>query len=95
MEGVVCVSPVLVKTSPITVDEKMNMTEGPIKSLKATLAGRIRYRAWSTPMARLVTPMGTTSKTHQAPANRNTANAPFKFEGLHGLKDFGKYISES
>ncbi len=66
----------MVKTRPIMIEAKMKSTEGSMKSLKATLAGRMRNRAWSTPMARLVTPMGTTSKTHQVPASRKTARAP-------------------
>ena len=66
----------MVNTRPITIEAKMNMTEGSMKSLKATLAGRIRNRACSTPIIRLVTPMGTTSKTHQVPASRKIASAP-------------------
>ena len=71
------VSPVLVNTSPMTTDAKINMTDGSIKSVKATFAGRIKKRACNTPIARLVIPMGTTSKTHQVPASRNIAKAPF------------------
>jgi len=70
------VSPVRVNTSPIMMEAKMNITDGSMKSLKASLAGRMRNSACSTPMARLVMPMGTTSKTHQVPASRKTAKAP-------------------
>jgi len=61
----------------MTMDAKMKSTEGSMKSLKATLAGRIRNITWSTPMARLVTPIGTTSKTHHMPASRKMAIAPW------------------
>ena len=55
----------------MTMEPKMNMTDGSMKSRKASLAGRIRNKAWNTPMAMAVTPMGITSNTHQMPAIRN------------------------
>ena len=70
------VSPVFVNTRPITTEAKINSTEGSMKSLKATFAGLIRKSACRMPIARLVTPIGTTSKTHQVPARRKTASAP-------------------
>ena len=88
------VSPVLVNTSPIMIEAKINMTEGTIKSVKASRAGRIRNMACRTPMARLVTPMGTTSKTHQVAASRNTAMAPLASRAqrkmfAHGIDGIG------
>ena len=47
-----------------------------MKSVNAFCAGRIKNRTCKTPMVKLVTPMGTTSKTHQVPPRRNTASAP-------------------
>ena len=70
------VRPVFVKTRPITTEAKMNRTDGSMKSLNASSGVRIKNRAWSTPIAMLVTPMGSTSNTHQVPASMNTANAP-------------------
>ena len=63
------VNPVLVNTSPIIIDAKINMTADTMNSVKASLARRIRKSACRTPM-------GTTSKTHQVPASKNTAMAP-------------------
>ena len=56
---------------PMTIEPKMNHTEGSMKSLKATLGSRMRNNAWTTAMSTLVTPIGTTSKTHQREAKRN------------------------
>jgi hypothetical protein len=42
--------PTLVKTMPMIREPKMNSTEGSMKSLKAALAGRMKNRAWTTPM---------------------------------------------
>ena len=55
----------------------MNITDGSIKSLKVFFAGRIKNKHCTTPIVKLVTPIGTTSKTHQIPANRNKAKAAF------------------
>ncbi len=60
---------------PMTSEPKMNITDGSMKSLKAIFAGRIRNNAWTTPITRLVTPIGMTSNTHQIPASRNRAMA--------------------
>lgn len=59
----------------MTMEPKMNITEGSMKSRKASLAGRIRKRAWNTPIAMAVMPTGMTSKTHQMPAIRNNPMA--------------------
>ena len=64
------VRPVRVKTMPMTRDPKMNHTDGSMKSVNAVRAGRIRNRAWTVPIATAVTPMGTTSETHQVRASR-------------------------
>ena len=64
------VRPVRVNTMPMTREAKMNQTDGTMKSEKASLAGRTRKSAWRMPIMMLVTPMGTTSKTHQMPASR-------------------------
>jgi hypothetical protein len=47
-----------------------------MKSVKAVLAGLMKNRTCITPMARLVTPMGTTSDIHQVAASRKMAMAP-------------------
>ena len=60
-------------TIPITSEPMMNQTDGSMKSPKATFAGRMSSRAWTTPMAMAVTPMGTTSKTHQTRARPKRA----------------------
>jgi hypothetical protein len=52
-------------------EPRMNMTVGSMKSRKASPALRMPKSGWKTPMARLVTPIGITSKTHQTPARRN------------------------
>ena len=49
----------------------MNQTDGSMKSVNAVFAGRIRNSACTTPMAIAVTPMGTTSNTHQIRASMN------------------------
>ncbi len=46
-----------------------------MKSLNAVFAGRIMKSAWTTPIARLVTPIGMTSKTHHVLASRKRAIA--------------------
>ena len=69
------VRPVLVKAMPIIMAPKMNITEGSMKSRKASLAGRMANSAWKTPMAMAVTPMGMTSNTHQMPAIKNSPMA--------------------
>ncbi len=71
------VRPVLVKTIPKTSEPKMNQTDGSMKSVNATRAGRIRKSAWTTPMAMLVTPIGITSVTHQVAARKKSASAAF------------------
>ena len=60
----------------MTIEPKMNRTEGSMKSLKATSGLRIRNIAWATPMAMPVTPIGNTSKIHQVAARAKTARAP-------------------
>ena len=47
-----------------------------MKSVNALLAGRIKNNTWSTPMVKLVTPMGMTSVIHQVAARRKIAMAP-------------------
>ena len=68
----------------------MNMTEGAIISLKAASAGRIRNTACIRPINSEVTPMGTTSKTHQVPAKRNMARAPLP--SVVSLKKFAARV---
>jgi len=53
----------------------MNQTDESMKSVKATRAGRIKNSACMTPMTIAVTPIGTTSVTHQVAAKRNNASA--------------------
>ena len=85
------VSPVLVKTMPNMSDPRMNQTEGSKKSVNATLAGRMRRIAWMTPIAMLVTPMGTTSLIHQAAAKRKRAMAAWP-SGVRGnSRPWGSY----
>ena len=67
----------MVNTIPIIRDPKMNHTDGSKKSVNASRAGRMRKRAWTTPMVMLVTPMGTTSVTHQVAAKKKSAKAAF------------------
>ena len=59
------------------MEPKMKSTLGSMKSLKASLAGRTKKSTCKTPMVRLVTPMGTTSNTHQVAASKKTAKEPF------------------
>ena len=89
---------------PITIEPKMNHTDGWKNSLKASsapligccspttmMSGRIRNSAWTTAMVMLVTPIGTTSKTHQTAASRNSPRAALpwarELEGLPGRVD--------
>jgi len=69
------VRPVLVKTIPKMSEPMMNHTDGSMKSVKASRAGRMRNRAWTTAIAMPVTPIGMTSDTHQVAARRNRPSA--------------------
>ena len=69
------VRPVFVKTIPNISEPKMNQTDGSMKSVKAVRVGRMKSNAWTTAIVMLVTPIGTTSVTHQVAARRKRASA--------------------
>ena len=62
-------------THGITIDPKINQTDGSIKSLNAIFAGRIKKIACRTPIVILVAPIGITSNVHHVAANTKSANA--------------------